>query len=42
MKSTQSRLLVIPDLSKREYLTVTPESAGWEHLNFKAVKLHAR
>ena len=39
MKSTESRLLVKPDLTRREYITVTPESAGWEHLSFTAVRL---
>ena len=39
MSPYQSRLLVKPDLSQTEYLTVTPQSAGWQHLSFKAVKL---
>lgn len=39
MTSTDSRLLVKPDYSRREYINVTPQSAGWEHLSFTAVKL---
>ena len=39
MKATESKLLVKPDLSKKEYIHITPESAGWEHLSFRAVKL---
>lgn len=39
MSSNESRLLVKPDLTRREYITVTPESAGWEHLSFTAVRL---
>ncbi|NSW52258.1 MAG: 5-deoxy-glucuronate isomerase [Anaerolineae bacterium] len=34
-----SHLLVQPDFSKPAYLTVTPESAEWEHLSFQAVQL---
>jgi 5-deoxy-glucuronate isomerase len=41
MTATASRLLVKPDLARQEYITVTPESAGWEHLSFKAIHLHA-
>jgi len=39
MSKTKSHLLVTPDETKLDYLTVTPESAGWEHLNFSAIKL---
>lgn len=42
MSSTGSRLLVRPDHANREYIQVTPESAGWEHLSFCAVKLNQR
>ena len=41
MSSTSSTLLVHPDLTKREYITVTPQSAGWEHLHFKAIRLNS-
>lgn len=40
MSSTDSRLLVKSDPTRQEYITVTPASAGWEHLSFKAVLLH--
>ena len=39
MSSSESRLLIKPDHSRREYTTVTPESAGWQHLSFSAVRL---
>lgn len=39
MSATSSHLLIKPDLSKPEYISVSPESAGWKHLHFKAVKL---
>jgi 5-deoxy-glucuronate isomerase len=39
MNSIKSRLLIQPDFSQPQYLTVTPEIAGWEHLTFGAVKL---
>jgi 5-deoxy-glucuronate isomerase len=39
MNSINSRLLVQPDFSQPQYLTVTPEIAGWEHLTFGAVQL---
>ncbi len=39
MSSTESRLLIKPNFSHREYIAVTPESAGWDHLSFSAVKL---
>ncbi|HMN11804.1 MAG TPA: 5-deoxy-glucuronate isomerase [Bellilinea sp.] len=35
----QSKLLIKPDYSRKEYIRVTPESAGWENLSFTAVKL---
>lgn len=41
MISKKSKLLVTPDHSRPEYLTVTPKSAGWEHLSFQAVRLKA-
>jgi 5-deoxy-glucuronate isomerase len=39
MSSTSSKLLVKPDLSKSQYLSISPKSAGWEHLHFAAIKL---
>ena len=39
MNSSKSRLLVQPDFSQPQYITVTPETAGWEHLTFGAVQL---
>ena len=39
MSSSESRLLIKPDLNRRDYITVTPESAGWQHLSFSAVRL---
>ena len=39
LNSTKSRLLISPDFSQSQYMTVTPEIAGWEHLTFGAVKL---
>lgn len=39
MKSSESKLLVKPDLTSKEYINITPENAGWEHLSFRAVKL---
>jgi len=39
VSSTESRLLIRPNFSQREYITVTPDSAGWDHLSFSAVKL---
>lgn len=41
MSQKKSKLLVTPDHSRPEYLTVTPKSAGWEHLSFQAVRLKA-
>ncbi len=34
-----SRLLIPPDFSRPDYIRVTPQTAGWEHLNFCAVRL---
>jgi 5-deoxy-glucuronate isomerase len=34
-----SPLLIAPDFQQKEYMRVTPESAGWEHLHFGAQKL---
>ncbi len=39
MNSTQSHLLVKPDFSRKEYITVTPQIAGWKDLSFLAVQL---
>ncbi len=39
MNSTQSHLLVKPDFSRKEYITVTPQRAGWKDLSFLAVQL---
>lgn len=39
MSASDSRLLIKPDFSKPAYQTITPASAGWENLNFSAVKL---
>jgi len=39
MKATASNLLVKPDFSHPSYITITPESARWEHLHFAAIKL---
>lgn len=41
MTSTVSKLLIKPDFQKKEYIAVSPESAAWEHLHFKAIKLHS-
>jgi 5-deoxy-glucuronate isomerase len=32
-------ILVKPNFERPEFIKVTPKSAGWEHLNFSAVKL---
>lgn len=37
--TTSRNLLVRPDFSKEEFIKVTPVSAGWEFINFSAVKL---
>jgi 5-deoxy-glucuronate isomerase len=34
-------LLVRPDLNRSEYINLTPEKAGWEHLHFSAIRLSA-
>ncbi|MBI3849917.1 MAG: 5-deoxy-glucuronate isomerase [Verrucomicrobia bacterium] len=39
--STESPLLVHPTSQPGEYVSVTPETAGWEHLNFAARTLSA-
>lgn len=39
MSPYQSPLLVTPNLTNKEYISVTPASAGWEHLYFAARKL---
>jgi 5-deoxy-glucuronate isomerase len=39
MSSTSSHLLVKPDFTTPAYLNITPQSAGWEHLHFTAVKI---
>lgn len=39
MSPYRSPLLVKPDFNQREYIRVTPESAGWEHLYFSAIRL---
>ena len=39
MSPYQSPLLVTPNLTNKEYISVTPASAGWEHLHFAARKL---
>ena len=38
-RTTQSRLLVRPTAARGEYLRVTPERAGWEHLSFAARRM---
>ena len=40
MSCNNSKLLVKPDYKNHEYITISPKSAGWEHLHFQAVKLH--
>ena len=37
--SKSTNLLVKPNYEESEFIQVTPKSAGWEHLNFSAVKL---
>jgi 5-deoxy-glucuronate isomerase len=34
-----SSLLVAPDFSQAEYLRITPQTAGWDHLSFAARKM---
>lgn len=38
--SDPSHLLVTPDFNREEYIRVTPETAGWEHLSFAARRMH--
>ena len=40
--STESPLLVHPKSQTGEYVRVTPETAGWEHLSFTARTLSQR
>jgi 5-deoxy-glucuronate isomerase len=35
----KKNLLIKPDFEKDEYLQISPESAGWDFLNFSAVRL---
>jgi 5-deoxy-glucuronate isomerase len=39
MQSSSASLLVPPNFSEREYIHVTPRSAGWDHLSFAARRL---
>lgn len=39
MSSYPNSLLVLPNFTADEYLRVTPQSAGWEHLSFATRKL---
>lgn len=39
MSPYRSPLLIVPKLNQSEYISVTPASAGWEHLHFSAHKL---
>ena len=36
MSSNSSSLLIAPDFSTQEYIHITPQSAGWDHLSFAA------
>src|SRR5262245_14614838 len=38
---SESRLLVHPSAGHGEYMHITPESAGWEHLSFAARRMTA-
>ena len=40
MSPIQSKLLVLPDFNRSEYIQVTPESAGWDFLHFAARIMH--
>jgi 5-deoxy-glucuronate isomerase len=40
MSPIQSKLLVLPDFNRSEYIQVTPESAGWDFLHFTARKMY--
>jgi 5-deoxy-glucuronate isomerase len=37
--SAESRLLIHPDPGQSEFMRVTPDTAGWEHLSFAARKM---
>jgi 5-deoxy-glucuronate isomerase len=39
MTATSSKLLVKPVTNQQEYISITPRSAGWQHLSFTATKL---
>jgi 5-deoxy-glucuronate isomerase len=39
MSIYSSPLLVKPDLSLQEFIIVTPQTAGWEHLSFSVIRL---
>ena len=39
MQSVAQSLLVPPNFSQNEYIHVTPQSAGWDHLSFSARKM---
>lgn len=39
MQSSPIPLLVAPDFNQEEYIQVTPDSAGWDHLSFAARKM---
>jgi 5-deoxy-glucuronate isomerase len=39
MTATSTNLIVKPDFSNPVYISISPESAKWEHLHFAAVKL---
>jgi 5-deoxy-glucuronate isomerase len=40
MQSSSSSFLVSPNFHQDEYIQVTPQSAGWEHLSFAARKIN--
>lgn len=40
MPSSSVSLLIPPDFSQDEYIQVTPQSAGWEHLSFAARRMN--
>lgn len=39
MPASPVSLLVVPDFSQDEYIHVTPQSAGWDHLSFAARRM---
>src|SRR5690242_13147687 len=39
MQSNSSSLLISPNSSHDEYIRMTPQSAGWDHLSFAARKM---